>query len=100
MVFNLDVPTRYWRCPSCPAVAVTKRADAHTEFHDCLALGGLNVPLVEVNDLDDQPRARQLKVQSESGYEVASIRTERMDGSNDVTVFPRAAAAEGTGNRR
>lgn len=87
----LDAPVRFWRCPSCSTVDKTQRADVHTQFHDCPALGGLNVPLVEVQDSDDRPKARQLEVQSEYGYETASVLTERMDGSNDCTVFPQPA---------
>ena len=87
----LDAPTRFWRCPSCSQVDRTQRSDVHTQFHDCPALGGLNIPLVEVQDPDDIPKARQRRVQSESGYETASVVTERIDGSNDCTVFPQPA---------
>lgn len=87
----LDAPVRFWRCPSCPTVDRTQRADVHTQFHDCPALAGLNIPLVEVRDPDDDPRARQRSVQSEVGPGTAAVLTERMDGSNDCTVFPRPA---------
>jgi hypothetical protein len=87
----LDAPTRYWRCPSCPTVDQTQRSDVHTQFHDCPALGGLNIPLVEVRSPDDAPKARQRSVQSEYGHETAAVLTERMDGSNDCTVFPQPA---------
>ena len=87
----LEAPVKFWKCPSCETTARTQRADFHQEFHACPALGNMNIPLVEVNDPDDNPRSRQVAVQSEFGYETSSVRTERMDGSNDVTVFPQPA---------
>lgn len=95
MEYLLEAPIRFWKCPSCDKVDRTQRSDVHTQFHDCPALGGVSIPLVEVQDLDDKVKARQVSVQSEYGYETASIRTERIDGSNDVTVFPRPAVATG-----
>jgi hypothetical protein len=85
----LDAPIRFWRCPSCGIVDRTQQSGIHTQFHDCPAMGGLNIPLIEVSDPDEAPRARQVAVPSEHG--TASIITERMDGSNDVTVFPQPA---------
>jgi hypothetical protein len=87
----VDAPIRLWKCPSCGTTDRTQRADVHTQFHACLALGSVVIPLVEVQDLDDRPSARQVSVQSEYGYESAAIRTERLDGSNDLTVFPQPA---------
>ncbi len=89
MVTILEPTIRYWRCPACDGVDRTERTDCH--LHACPALNGLTVPYVEVQNPDDDPRARQVVVQSEFGYETSSVRTERMDGSNDVTVFPQPA---------
>lgn len=87
----LEGPVRFWKCPSCQATDRTQRSDAHTQFHNCPAIGGAAIPLVEVHDVDDKPRGRQLVVPSEYGPGTASVRTERIDGSNDVTVFPLPA---------
>jgi hypothetical protein len=83
----LEAPVRFWKCPSCGITDRTQKAEVHTQFHNCPALGGVSIPLVEVHDIDDDPRARQIAVQG-------AIRTERMDGSNDLTVFPRPALGE------
>lgn len=91
MTHILDAPVRLWECPACYKQDRTQRADVHTQFHECPAMGGVSIPLAEVRAFDEKARARQVAVQSEYGYETASIRTERMDGSNDVTVFPRPA---------
>jgi len=92
----IDAPIRFWKCPSCGKVDRTQKAEVHTQFHDCPALGGLNVPLVEVADPDDKVKARQVPKMSEYGYDTASVVTERMDGSNDCTVFPGAAVGGAT----
>ena len=93
MTVILEAPVRYWKCPSCGALDKTQKAEVHTQFHNCPAIGGACIPLVEVHDVDDKPDARQIIVPSEYGREVASVRTERGDGSNDVTVFAQAAKA-------
>lgn len=87
----LNAPVRYWKCPECQATARTQIAEAHQEFHHCPALGISHVPLFEVQDPDAKVRGRQVIVQSVYGPEVAAVRTERADGSNDVTVFPAPA---------
>ena len=89
----LDIPVRWWRCPSCGVTDRTQRADVHTQFHPCPAMGNVSIPLVEVASPDDVPKARQVAVQSEYGYETAAVNTERLDGSNDCTVFPLPAVA-------
>ena len=92
----IDAPVRWWKCPSCDKTDRTQRAGRCTlNFHECAALGGAAIPLAEVPTLDDKPRARQVIVPSEHGHEAASVRTERLDGSNDVTVFPPTAVATG-----
>ena len=93
MVVLLEAPVRYWKCPSCGCSAQTQRAEVHTEFHNCPAIGGVGLPLVEVHDVDDKPKGRQIIVPSEYGPGNAAVRTERLDGSNDVTVFPPTAVA-------
>lgn len=87
----LQAPVMYWKCPSCGKEDVTQRTDVHTQFHECEVFGGASIPLVNVPNLDQKVKGRQVAVQSEYGYETSSVRTERMDGSNDVTVFARPA---------
>lgn len=93
----LDAPVRYWKCPSCRLTDRTQRPDVHTQFHECPALAGASIPLAEVSDPDDKPDAHHVVVQRNDGPEVASILTERGDGSNDCTVFAPAATATSEG---
>jgi hypothetical protein len=90
----LEAPIRNWKCPSCGIEDQTQRADAHTQFHNCPALGDVSIPLVEVRHLDEKVKARQLAVERDDGPGLASIRTERLDGSNDCTVFPSTAVID------
>ena len=94
----LEAPIRNWKCPSCLTEDRTQRADVHTQFHNCPALNGVSIPLVEVKHLDEKVHARQVVVQREDGPQVASIRTERSDGSNDCTVFAETATIDLKGN--
>ncbi len=93
----LNPVVRWWRCPSCNVTDRTERSDAHTQFHSCIALGGVTIPLVEVADPDARPDGRQLVVEREdyAGHAspIAAIRTERGDGSNDCTVFVPTATS-------
>jgi hypothetical protein len=86
MAHLLEAPIRFWKCPSCLVTDQTQLAQPHTQFHDCPAFGGAGIPLVEVRDVDALVRARHLSVEG-------AVRTERLDGSNDVTVFPSPAVA-------
>ena len=87
----IPAPIRKWKCPACGAEDVTQRHDVHTQMHNCPAVGGLGIPLIEVRHLDDKPDGRQVIVPREDNGRVAAVRTERGDGSNDCTVFPDAA---------
>ena len=96
---DLPVPVRWWACPACTTRDRTQRPEPHTQFHNCPALGGLGIPLVEVASPDSKPKARQVVVEAEDYVEhnnpVTAVRTERADGSNDCTVFPSSATAAG-----
>jgi hypothetical protein len=92
----LNAPVRWWKCPSCGAMDRTQQIEHHTQFHDCPALGGVAVPLIEVGDLDARPDGRQVIVMREDGPGVASVRTEHGDGSNDCTVFAPTATVQGS----
>jgi hypothetical protein len=90
----LEAPVRWWKCPACGKGDRTQNPDVTAvQFHECPALNNVAIPLVEVKDLDANPHARQILVPSEYGPGSASVRTERLDGSNDCTVFPGPAVA-------
>ncbi len=99
----LQPVVRWWHCPSCDARDRTDRNDAHTRMHDCPALNGLNVPLVEVATSDAIANARHVVNGREDylGAEIAdpimSVTTERADGSSDCTIYAPTSslAAEG-----
>lgn len=99
MVAQLKPPTRWWKCPSCQLVDKTERHDVHTQFHNCAALNGMNIPLVEVADHDARADARQLVIPREDAPGMAAVRTERGDGSNDVTVFAQTAVSTARGSQ-
>lgn len=91
----LDAPVRWWRCPSCETTDCTQRADPHTQMHHCSGLGGIALPLQEVCDPADRPKARHVGVMCEDyvgiGSPLTAINTERIDGSNDCTVLAETA---------
>lgn len=95
----LEPPVRYWACPSCGLQDRTQQAGPHTQYHPCPALRGFNAPLVEVLNPGDRPGARHRLVEREDYAgdpaigRYAALRTERPDGSNDVTVFAPTATA-------
>ena len=96
--FVLEPVERWWRCPSCDTTDRTLRYDIHTQMHICPGMNGLNVPLCEDQSHDSTPDARQVIVERED-YDgpynhtntISAVRTERGDGSNDVTVFAPTA---------
>jgi hypothetical protein len=89
-------PVQYWKCPSCGTVDRTQQSTPHTQMHSCPALGNVIIPLLRVEDPDDKPDGRQVAVRREDyagrANPVGAIRTERSDGSNDVTVLADPAA--------
>lgn len=97
MVHLLD-PVHYWKCPSCGLQDQTQQSGPHTQMHACAALGNAWIPLLEVRSLDAQPDGRHVVVNKEDyvggSDPVAAIRTERGDGSNDLTVFAEAATVD------
>jgi hypothetical protein len=92
------VPERYWRCPNCPAVAVTRQARPHTEFHPCPGLGGLNAPMVPAG-MDCKVTVvawgdmlhGELAQRDADGRPVSAVVTTRADGSNDTAVLAPSA---------
>ena len=97
----LDAPIRWWRCPSCDVTSRTQRNDVHVQYHDCAAMNGLTMPLIETRDWDDKPDGVQRAVEREDyvGDEILNplagttmaVRTERADGSWDQTVYAATA---------
>ena len=98
---NLN-PVRYWQCPSCGLQDSTVEARPHTRMHACRALG-LTVPMALVpagrhNGELARNDVRHVVVEREDyigadlvDSPVMAVRTERPDGSNDLTVYPATA---------
>lgn len=93
----LDLPVKFWSCPSCGISERVQQAGVYTRMHPCPAVGGVTVPLVEVATLDAKPDAVHRIVEREdyigdsSASRVAAIRTDHGDGSNDCTVLAPTA---------
>lgn len=99
---HLLAPERFWQCPSCGLQDRTVEARPHTRMHACRALG-LTVPMALVppkrhNGELERGDVRHVVVEREDyiGDElvdspVMAVRTERPDGSNDLTVYPATA---------
>lgn len=94
----LEAPVRWWRCPSCGATDRTEKPGFITQMHPCPALGDVTIPLVEVSGPDAAPDGRQVPVMREDyaagANPLTAIRTERGDGSNDVTIFAETAVID------
>jgi hypothetical protein len=93
----------WWHCPDCDQRAY--RDEEAPEMspvpHDCPAVVQgltLRIPLIKVSGPDAVADGRQVTVARDDGPGISAVRTERGDGSNDVTVFPGVAtiAAEGS----
>lgn len=100
MTYLLAAPVRNWRCPACGLGDRTQKHEPHTQMHPCPALGHLNIPLIEVHDMDDRPDGLQVLVSREDNGLVGAVRTEHGDGRVDCTVLAptaqtSAAAYEG-----
>lgn len=101
MTVELSPPIRHWKCPSCSFTDTTRRYDLHSLLHVCPALNNASVPMEEVRDLDDNTVSRHVVVEREDyiGSEVgvtnvAGVKTERPDGSNDMIVYPGTATLD------
>lgn len=94
-------PEQRWECPNCPLTHVTSDSRPHTPYHECRGLRGLNAPFVpagtrarvEALEREDYVAGEMVQTDAE-GRPVMSIRTERWDGSNDLTVLAPCATAE------
>lgn len=91
MIVNLDVPVRRWHCPSCDTRDETRQPGPHTQFHNCPALNGLGVPLIEVRSHSAVADARLAPNLSDDDGSLSSISTLHGSGRVDCTVFPRPA---------
>jgi hypothetical protein len=96
-VFVLRVPDRWWKCPSCHAVAKHPANETRNPAHPCPAVHGLNIPFLPVASPDAKADGRHLVVQREDGSGVAFVSTEHGDGSNDVNVFLETAQVQAKG---
>ena len=96
-----DVPLlrveRHWVCPACSATDLTLRADAHTQFHRCPGLGGIEAPMVEdgvrakIERLDREDYVGGDLVQrGPDGRPLFAVRVTR-DAGTDMAVFAPTA---------
>ena len=101
----------YWQCPTCRQLDRTpKRAEPTSRLHSCAALGGLSVPMVQLEAGQTElarGAARHQVVERvdylnsskgqplQDGRPVMAVRTERGDGSHDTTVFAPVLTATG-----
>lgn len=91
---------QFWDCPMCGAVDRTARAEVHTRFHACKALGGLDAPMVPRGvKADVRVHERQDYIGTEDvplvdGRPIAAVETVRDDG-NDMAVYAPTAYAHG-----
>jgi hypothetical protein len=96
----LELREQLWDCPKCSGVDRTVRADVHSRFHSCPALGGLTAPMVPRGvKADMRVHERQDYVGTEDvpyvdGRPVSSVEIVRNDG-NDVAVYAPTAYAHG-----
>jgi hypothetical protein len=67
-------------------------------MHQCVAIGGISIPLIEVPNAEAAPDGRHVVVKREDygtdAERVSSIRTERGDGSNDTTILAPVAFSQ------
>jgi hypothetical protein len=89
---------RYWGCPNCTEVKVTRRAEPHTPFHPGRGLKGLTAPLVPagtrckveaVERQADIGREKGLRFDGE-GRPMMGVRTVRDDGEDFAVFAPTA----------
>lgn len=93
-----------WECPNCTTTAVTRRADIHTEFHDCPGMKGLTAPMVpkgtrckvEAHEREDFIGDELVRLDGD-GRPIMNLITTRDDGQ-DCTVFAPTATAFGKAN--
>jgi hypothetical protein len=90
---------RHWVCPNCDLTAVTRRADAHTEFHNCSGLAFLWSPMIEhgikakVHAVERGDYVGSEDVRHDgNGRPIMSVITTRDDGQDCVAY---AATAHG-----
>ena len=89
--------TREWECGRCNTTTQTP-AGAATPMHNCPGFGLLSIPLhtadtrvVAVEREDYIAGERHLTMID--GRPIMAVRTDRADGSNDLTVYPGTATA-------
>jgi len=87
-----------WVCPNgCPTVDVTQRADVHQKVHQCSAMSGLMVPLVEMGqnvkvtvvEREDY-LGDEVVTTDENGRPIMAVVTTRDDGEDRLVFAPLA----------
>lgn len=103
----IDPKPQDWYCPSCRQTDRTVNAKPHTRFHPCPKHGMLTMPFLPVEmDAKFVVREREDYIGKEDvflspeGRPVASVSTERADGSNDLRVYAPTAHADARDHRR
>lgn len=97
------VATKRWSCPSCGLETVTQEAKPHVPMHPCPKMGGL---VASFSEVDAKQKTRHVMVEREDyvnnetvttvdGRPIMALRTEREDGSADVSVFAPLANLKG-----
>jgi len=92
----------HWYCPACHKEATTTETRAHTEFHRCPRMRGLEVPMVpagtkaklEVREWEDYVGKEKVQLDPERGRPVRSVITTR-DNGQDVAIYAPTATIEG-----
>lgn len=91
-----------WYCPECGTTAVTREAGAHTRYHTCAALRGLETPLLPVGtkghlravEREDYLHG-QIGTRDADGRVISMIVTEREDGQDVNVLAPTAVMKKG-----
>lgn len=93
----LEPPEHRWHCPACGDRTVTRRADVHTQFHQCPALRGVLAPylpesvtgVLRVNEREDYVRDEIVQTDAD-GRPAMSVTVTREDGEDCFILAPTA----------
>lgn len=98
-VFSL-ASERRWECPNCTVTAVSTTPGAHTPFHPCRGLRGLQAPMVqagircEVRAVEREDWIGRELVQTDGeGRPIMAVVTTRDEGTDCAVYAPTAQAA-------
>lgn len=101
-------PERWWECPGCGYQHKTTVGGVISPTHPCGDVGGISVPLVQVDtnagirpgtvrhrviEREDYVGAEHGVMTDNRGRAVMALHTERADGSHDTRVYAPTATA-------